>query len=334
MSQRVIYLVPRQSALAFIVLKLACLPLVAAESLPERIDALVQPYLDNEIVVGLTIGVVHEDEQGVFGYGRMTMDGDRAPDGDTVYEIGSVSKIFTGLLLADAITQENAELDQAAGALLPPGMTMPHHEQRGHESRAITLLDLATHVSGLPSLPDNMAMENPHNPYADFSIDELHGFLNGYQLTRAPGDQTEYSNLGMGLLGNLLAYHGESDYETLLRKRVTTPLKMSSTSVALDQDQQPRLAAPHLGDGQATSNWDLPALVGAGGIRSTANDMLRLAQANLSPPENDLGKAIELAWQIHQPPITPDGFAMGLDGSSLAMATHAGTTARQVVTTA
>ncbi len=280
----------------------------AQKPLQQRIDRLVQPYLDHEIVVGMTIGVLHKGQKGIFGYGRMSKEDDRVPDGDTVYEIGSTTKVFTGVLLADAVTRGHVKLDQPAGAFLPSGVKMPSLGKR-----AITLQDLSTHVSGLPRLPDNLRLTaDPGNPYAAYTVEDLYAFLNGHKLTRAPGEGSEYSNLGQGLLGHLLARREDSTYEQLLQDRIATPLGMTSTTITLNQHQQSRLAPPHMGDGQPASNWDLPVLAGAGAIRSTANDMLRFAGANLAPPKGTLGEAIDLAWTVHQKPLAKGTHAMGL----------------------
>ncbi len=277
----------------------------AKNALQSSIDPLVQPYLDSETVMGLTIGVLHKGKAKVMGYGHVSEKNPKKPDGNTVYEIGSVSKVFTGLLLADAITQGHVQLDQPAGELLSQGAKMP-------TQRPITLQDLATHVSGLPRLPGNMKMANPDNPYADYTPQQMYAFLNGYRLPRAPGEKSEYSNFGMGLLGHLLALQAEKPYEKLLLDRITKPLGMSSTSITLSKKQQSRLAPPHTADGKLSTNWDLPTLAGAGAIRSTARDMLLLAKSHLSPPKNELGKAIKLAWQVHQKPLAQGDFAMGL----------------------
>ena len=275
--------------------------------LQERIDPLVQPYLDHEIVMGISIGVLHHGEQEVLSYGRLSSQDNRAPDGDTVYEIGSASKIFTGVLLADAVKQGHVTLDQDAADLLPVNARMPSGGER-----SITLQDLATHVSGLPRLPDNLEITNPDNPYAEYSIEDLYTFLKGHELGRSPGEKGEYSNLGAGLLGHLLALQGRATYEKLLRERIAQQLDMTSTSITLSPEQLSRLAPPHMGDLQLSSNWDIPALAGAGAIRSTVNDLLRFARAALTPPDNELGEAMELAWQVHQPPLADGDFAMGL----------------------
>ena len=122
----------------------------------------------------------------------------------------------------------------------------------------------------------------------------------------------EYSNLGMGLLGHLLAQKAHLSYEGLLQNRITKPLGMNDTSINISEDQRSRLAPPHLADGSSGTNWNIPALAGAGAIRSTTNDMLKFVEANLHPPQGELGKAIDLAWNIHQQPIAEEDFPLGL----------------------
>ena len=228
----------------------------------------------------MTIGVLYQGEADTFGYGRLSEADTRVPNGDTIYEIGSMSKVFTGVLLADAVVQGHVRLDQPAGELLPAGVKMPSKGER-----EILLQDLATHVSGLPRVPHNLKMDDPLNPYATYTVENLYDFLNDHTLVRQPGEKGEYSNLGVGLLGHLVALKQETTYEHLLHSRIALPLNMKNTTIQLSDTQQQQLAAPHQGDGQLVVNWDLPTLAGAGAIRSTVNDMLRFAAAHLTPPE-------------------------------------------------
>ena len=277
------------------------------ESLRLQTDRLVQPYLDNNVIVGMTIGVLLRGKQQVFGYGRMSRDDRRVPDGDTIFELGSATKVLTGILLADAVVQGRVKLDQPAGLLLPKGVKMP-----AKGDRAITLKDLSTHVSGLPMIPDNLKIGDLGNPYADYREKDLYAFLNNHKLARAPGTKNEYSNLGQGLLGHLLSLQAKSTYEDLVRSRIAVPLEMSSTRITIDKEWQSRFAPGHTGDGQPAANWDLPVLAGAGGVRTTVNDMLLFAKANLAPPKGKLGEAIEMAWAIHQKPIKKGDVPLGL----------------------
>jgi CubicO group peptidase (beta-lactamase class C family) len=199
------------------------------------------------------------------------------------------------------------QLDDPISMYLPEGVTAPEYE-----GRAITLLDLATHTSGLPILPDNIHPRDPSNPYVDYTLEQMYEFLSGYHLTRAPGSIAEYSNYGMGLLGNLLARRtGVADYETLLLARITGPLGMDSTRIELTPDMRSRLATPHSSYSVATSLWDNPTLAGAGAIRSTANDMLTFLAANMGLTETEPQAALHMANTPQHPIDGPDDIGLG-----------------------
>ncbi len=173
----------------------------------------------------------------------------------------------------------------------------------------ITLEHLATHTSGLPRLPDNLAPADASNPYADYSVAQMYAFLNGHKLRRPPGEY-EYSNYGMGLLGQVLARHASTTYEQLLIERIAAPLKMYDTRITLDERRRQRLAPPYSLALQPAKNWDLPTLPGAGAIRSTCHDLLKFIQANLADDEQPRTQALRLAHRARHK--MADGQAMGL----------------------
>jgi CubicO group peptidase (beta-lactamase class C family) len=146
--------------------------------------------------VGIVVGVIDARGRRVVPHGSLAKGDTRPLNGDTVFEIGSITKMFTALLLTDMVQRGDVALGDPVAKYLPPDVTMP---QRG--GRQITLQDLATHTSGLPRLPSNLASKDPSNPYVDYSIAQLYQFLSGYQLTRDIDSQFDYSNLGFGLLG-------------------------------------------------------------------------------------------------------------------------------------
>lgn len=226
--------------------------------------------------VGAVVGVIDAGGPRVVAYGRADQAGGRPLDGDTEFEIGSITKVFTGLVLADMVGKGEVKLDDPIGAYLPAGVKPPEKD-----GKPITLVELATHTSGLPRLPSNMAPKDPANPYADYSYDQLWTFLGGYQMTRDPGAQWEYSNLGFGLLGDLLARRAGTGYESLVKRRVLSPLGMTSTTITLTSDEQARLARGHDSSLRPVANWDLPTLAGAGALRSTANDLMRFLAAEM-----------------------------------------------------
>ncbi len=238
--------------------------------------------------VGIVVGIIDSSGRRIIAVGSSGGKEQRPLDGDTLFEIGSITKVFTALLLADMVQRGEVKLSDPVAKYLPPGVRMP---QRG--GRAITLEDLARHRSALPRLPANLnPAANPKNPYASYSVERLYEFLSSYKLPRDIGSQFEYSNLGGGLLGHVLALAAGKDYETLVRARICQPLGMASTAITLSQGQQARLAAGHDNRYKPTSNWDIPTLAGAGALRSTANDMLSFLAAQLGETTGALGPAI------------------------------------------
>lgn len=249
--------------------------------------------------IGLVVGLLENGETRIVTVGKSGGPGERPLDGATVFEIGSVTKVFTTTLLADMARRGEVRLDQPVAELLPRSVKVP-----AKGDTLITLLDLATQHSGLPRLPSNLAPKDPANPYADYTVDRLYDFLSHHTLTRAPGAVYEYSNLGMGLLGHALARKAGKSYEAVLTERVLKPLGMNDTRITLTADMKARLAAGHDPAGAVVGNWDFAALAGAGALRSTAADMLRFIAANLD--SNATPTSADLR-ETHRPRHTAGG---------------------------
>ncbi|HTR38856.1 MAG TPA: serine hydrolase [Bryobacteraceae bacterium] len=251
--------------------------------------------------VGIVAGIIDPAGKRIIAYGALDQGDQRTLNGDTVFEIGSVTKVFTSLLLADMAERGEVALTDPVAKYLPASVKMP--ERSG---RSIELQDLATHTSGLPRLPTNMAPEDPTNPYADYTVEQLYQFLSSYKLTRDIGAQYEYSNLGGGLLGHVLARRAGMDYEALVHARITAPLQMSSTAIALTPELKARLAVGHDPALHRAANWDLPTLAGAGALRSTANDMLTFLSANLGYTKTPLAPAMAAMLTVRRPTGVPN----------------------------
>lgn len=256
--------------------------------------------------VGIVVGLIDEEQRIVIGHGRRSLDDETPPDGDTVFEIGSVTKVFTATLLADMARDGKLSLQDPVQKLLPESVRVP---TRGE--RPITLYHLTTHTSGLPRMPDNFAPADHGNPYADYSVERMYEFLAGHELARDPGAQADYSNYGVGLLGHVLALHAGMDYETLVRRRITDPLGMTDTTITLSPAQRERLAHGHDGDMKPVPNWDIPTLAGAGALRSTVNDMLKFVAANLGLVDSELSAALQDTQEARED-FGPGGTRIGL----------------------
>ena len=255
---------------------------VAPPLQPQRVDeinAIVQPLLEKHKNMGFAVGVIHGDQMSVIGYGRVASDNPAPPNGDTVYEIGSITKVFTTYLLADLAREGTVALNDPISRHLPRNIKTPHEGER-----EITLEDLATHTSGLPRLPSNLT-GGAEDPYADYTPERMYEFLASYRLKRGIGTKCEYSNLGVGLLGHLLERAAKAPYEELVAKRLTSRIGMRSTGITLADPVKIRLAPPYFVNGSPAHNWHFKALAGAGALRSTANDLLKFVSVNLGRGE-------------------------------------------------
>jgi CubicO group peptidase (beta-lactamase class C family) len=259
-------------------------------------EILVKRVDQQKHAVGIVAGVIEPDGRRVVAYGKLANGGPRTLDGDTIFEIGSITKVFTSLLLADMVSRKEVTLDDPAAKYLSENVKMP--ERSG---KPITLLDLSTHSSGLPPLPSNFKSKDPRNLYADYSVDDLYQFLSGYTLPRDPGSEFEYSNLGAGLLGHVLACRAGTDYESLIRSRITQPLSMPDTGITLSSSMTQRMATGHTAMLAPTANWDLPTLAGAGALRSSANDMLTFLEAFLGYKESPLAPPMKAMLEVRRP---------------------------------
>lgn len=242
------------------------------------ITAMLRARVESGSNPGIVVGILDNGKRRVIAYGRSRANG-AAIDGRTLFEIGSITKVFTGTLLADMVRRGEVKLDDPIELYLPSGVRTPRYQ-----GQVITLGDLATQHSGLPRVPNNLHPPDPRNPYAGYTADSLYAFLARYSLTRAPGERFEYSNLGVGLLGHALARRTGTSYESLLVSRILTPLGMSDTRITLTGDRKRRLAVGHDQSGRVAENWDAELLAGAGALRSTANDLLTFAAAALGAP--------------------------------------------------
>jgi serine-type D-Ala-D-Ala carboxypeptidase/endopeptidase len=217
------------------------------------------------------------------------------PPERAVFEIGSITKVFTSLLLAIAVGRGEVGLDDPVVEHLPRGTRVPMRD-----GRPITLVHLATHTSGLPRLPPGLllqAIRHREDPYARLSIEDVLEALGKTKPRRPAGERFSYSNFGAGLLGIALAHASGSDYATLVRERITTPLGLADTVIDLDDDQRRRLAEGTKWRGGHAGLWTIPGLAGAGALRSTMADLLTFVRAQMGTLPDvpaELAEAIEL----------------------------------------
>jgi len=262
--------------------------LADTQNLRTRVERMAGKYLATRTNGALVIGVVQKGRTHWLGFGRVSSGNNNPPDDQTLFELGSVTKVFTGIALARLVDDGRLKLDDTLGNLLPAEVKLPA------ELQPITLVQLATHTAGLPRLPSNLDLSPAQvaNPYVNYTRKDLYDYLGAAKLNIPPGTKSTYSNLGVGLLGHILELRAGVPYEQLLRKLVLSPLNLTHTAITLSPELRERLTPGHDARGNVVSNWDFAVLAPAGALRSCAADALKFVQANLATPP---GPALALA---------------------------------------
>jgi len=262
---------------------LATQPCTIAEDVKESIRFRV----DHGYNVGTIAGIISPEGTEYYSYGRIAHDVNRSPDENTVFEIGSCTKVFTTLLLSDMVERGEVNFEDPIEKYLPKTLQVQQYN-----GKSITLASLATHTSGLPGVPHNMKISSTDNSYASYSVQQMYDSLEEYVLQRDVGTTFEYSNYGMGLLGHILGLQGKMTYEQLVKERIANPLGMSDTGITLAPELESRLAKGYRA-GAEIHNWEFLALAGAGALRSTAHNMLTFLAANMGLKKSSLYSAMK-----------------------------------------
>jgi len=263
----------------------------SGKKLPDDVVNSINKRIEFGLNPSVVVGIIDKDGPHYFNFGRKSENGPEANE-HTIYEIGSITKVFTAILLAQQVIDGKLKLDDPIKNYLPPEVKVP---QRG--AKEITFGNLSDHTSGLPRMPANFAPADPGNPFADYTVDQLYSFLSGYELTRDVGSAYEYSNLAQGLLGHILALNAGLPYESLMIKTIAKPLRMEETKITLDEKMKKNLATGY-NRGVEAENWDLPTLAGAGAIRSSTYDMLKFLSANLGYLKTPLETAMNKTHEV------------------------------------
>jgi serine-type D-Ala-D-Ala carboxypeptidase/endopeptidase len=249
--------------------------------------------------VGIVVGTISSEGRKIISAGERSLDDSRPPDGDTVFEIGSVTKVFTALLLAEMAEKNEVGLNNPVAKYLPAGFKVP-----AGNGKTISLLDLATHTSGLPFMPNESAISNDSAP-AKYSTADLRRFVTTCELRSSVGEKWEYSNIGYWLLSETLAGDAGLDYESVLWKRVITPLGLTNTAFVLSPKMKANFAAGHnavLQSAPPISTLPIYSIMpAAGGLYSTANDLLSLLAVAMGYEQSPLDGAMRLTWNTRRP---------------------------------
>jgi CubicO group peptidase (beta-lactamase class C family) len=214
----------------------------------------------------------------------------------SIFPIASLTKVFTALLLSDAVQRGRMGLDDPLSKHLPAGVVVPEFQ-----GRPITLTDLATHGAGLPLRPPNLHATDPDDPYAGYTTADLYTGIAAFKLTRAPGSEFEYSNFAYGLLGQAIQHRLGRSYGELIQDKITGPLGMADTGLAPPAPGDPRRVQGYDTDLKPTPPWDFAALVETGGLFSTVTDVLTFLNLWIGPETSALGPAAQAMLALDRP---------------------------------
>jgi CubicO group peptidase (beta-lactamase class C family) len=284
--------------------------LSAQEAFKDRLAALAAPYVDVHGApgksVGLVIGVSSPAIRTVEGYGATVLHGTALPTARTVFELGSLTKTYTGVTLGLLANRGTVRLSDTTAAYFPLGA--PQYPLGSGSAGMFRLVDLATHTAGLPYMPSNLHYPPASlNPAAGYTVDDLGNFLSIYRLTRAPGSAYLYSNAGLGTLGYALTRAAaRSSFDDLIRREIAQPMGLVDTGVVMNAEQRGRSAQGYYRNNglyAAPANSIGEGLQGAGALRSTGEDVLKFVEAALG--QGDPG--IVAAWSTAMTPRVPYG---------------------------
>jgi serine-type D-Ala-D-Ala carboxypeptidase/endopeptidase len=266
----------------------------AAEDFTNAIHAFLQQQIEAEKRPGgVVVGFVDEHGSRVVSFGKLDNGTQQEVNGDTLFELGSITKTFTALLLQGMIERGEMKLDDPVERYLPKSASVP-----AYNGKPITLRHLVTHTSGLPFIPSNLRPKRVENPYVGYTPEQMLAFLSGYKLTHAPGTKFDYSELGMQVLAYAVAFKAGTNYESLMVERICGPLHMDSTRNMLLPELKARFAQGHNPLGYPIVSLDCGAMVGGGSLHSTVNDLLKFVSANLGLTPSSLPPLKE---ETHKP---------------------------------
>jgi len=246
--------------------------------------------------VGIVVGVIEDRGERIVAQGALNQGDPRKLSGTTTFEIGGLSSLFTSLLLADMVNRGEVALNDPVARYLPASVKLP-----SQGSQLITLVDLATHTSGLPLLPANFQAKNPANPYADYTEGDLYSSLIATKLSGHLGLDYSYSHVGMALLGLALSHRAGQSYESLLKARILDPLGLTNTGVTLTADMKAQFATGHNGYLQPVGYWDAGVMAPAVGLKSTAQDLLTFVEAVLGYRKTPLAASMAAMLNTRRP---------------------------------
>lgn len=261
----------------------------------KRINEIIAPYANSSSTASLSIGIFKDNQTSYYGYGETKKGNNTIPDSETLYEIGSITKTFTALLMIDYLQTNSLSIENPINNFLPSDIPIVQHD-----GNPIRIKHLLNHTSGLPRLPDDFETGmDPNNPYKHYDSSKVYSYLKNFTLQINPGQTWEYSNLGAGLSGIILERQNHKSYEQLLIEKICTPLGLGKTKITLNSADSSNFAFGYNSYGRQVPYWDdMNAFKGAGAIKSNAKDLIAYGKNILNSQSSVLKTQIETCLNI------------------------------------
>lgn len=278
---------------------------VFLSELPNSVKEIIEEDVVNKSKAAIVIGLIDSNGSKIYSFGNVSKEKNNIPiNGSTFFDIGSITKTFTTLVLADMVTQGVVDLNDPIEMYLPKWVNVPQY----HGTK-ITLENLATHTSGLPFMPSNIWANNTVGDLdPDYYSTQMYKALSNLTLTSKPGTKFLYSDYGMGLLGHILSLkEGGISYEELVKNRILNVLGMKDTKIKLSDYQiNHQYPSGHLNGSEIETPTVPEVIAGAGALRSTADDLIKYLSANIGLLHTNLDTAIQLQQLIQHPSVMPN----------------------------
>ena len=263
------------------------------------VEKLIKQRIDSGKGFGIVVGIIDPDGVSFYNYGCLGFDDPTPVNEETVFELGSLTKAFTASLLQDMHEKNELSLDDPVETFFPD-IHIPNYQ-----GQKILLKHLITHTGGLPYLPYNFQCQDISNPFANYNMQQVFDFLNSYELPRPPGEQYDYSNLSVGLVGYIISGGSAASYQQILQERICQPLGLKNTSLGPTPAMEQNLSKAHVGN-QVVPFWEFPVLFGTGGIYSTVKDLACFLKTHMGLTNSVLTDTFQKTHKIYRSADEPN----------------------------
>ena len=278
---------------------LLIIPIMTFAMSGQEIESSINKCISEGHTHGMVIGIIKEDGTTFYKGGTLGVNDKRPIDENTVFETGSITKIFTSFLLATMAKEGEVKLDDPMQKYLPSYVKVPTFN-----GTKITLDHLSKHTAGFAYVPENFLMSDPYNPWCEYTVDYIYDMINNTKLPYEPGTQYQYSNISIGLLGHVLSLQANNEYEDLIYDKILKNLDMQDTKFHLTDELRSRFADAHIRDKQVP-HWEIKEFFGAGGLHSTAKDLARFVEANMGFYKSDIKDLLDESLKNRAPQDIP-----------------------------